>query len=254
MAIRAKLQDLQVLIDFGAPVVNMGVGFQQFEVTSTSVIGATFAGDQYCTLTLGATPPDGELWLYYTAQSQGAQILKLTTPSEAVKSFEVLITESKVPDAQQYNVANTTERPCLGDFIEAYTLKEAIDITNSSPNATQPDELKFIRAIEDAEALWNQTVLTSSMSSQILLAPGKRRALLTIARYYLDQAGCPRPHVTAAYTSLLNQISSTTGGIGTDPYIGDDGDFFWYSDNPCQGCGCPGLNPKPSMYQDPWLR
>jgi len=252
MAIRARLQnDREILVDFGTPVLSMGVQAQQFEVTGSQVSHVTFSSDQYAVLTLQSNPPDGELWLLYQATNGGAQILRTAPVPEPVLSFEVLVTE---PGAtQQYDVTNTSDLPTLGDFIDAYTLKEAIEITTNSAEAQQPDELKFLRAIEDAEALWNAELLMAPAASRLLLNPGKRRSLLTIARYYLDQAGCPRPHVTAAYTEVLRAIRSATGS-GGDSYTGDDSDFFFFGTESCGGQGsCAAPNPRPQMNRDPWL-
>jgi hypothetical protein len=241
--IRAKLEDLEVLVDFGTPVISTGVLPSQFQVTGAPVVGVTFSGDQYCRLALGKTPPAGDLWLTYEATSGFAQVLRTAGTAGAVLSFEVLITELSAPEAQTYALSNTEGLPTLGDFIEAYSLREAIEITNSGDaTATQPDELKFIRAMEDAEALWNSEVLAASMTSQLLLFPGKRRALLAIARYLLDQSGCPRPHVIAAYQEVLRNIRSTTAGGSPGAYTGDD-DFFYYGVQPC--CGA---RPQEEIY------
>jgi phage gp36-like protein len=246
----------EILIDFGSPVVSTGVLPSQFSVTGSTVNSVTFLGNQYATLSFSSPLPFGETWLEYTSPINGAQILRVggwsSDPANAfVKSFEVLVLDLSTEEPAIYNVANTLDLPELGDFIDAFGLEEAIRITNAHSNsATQPDELKFKRALEDAESLWNSELLGASAAALLTLNPGKRRTLLTIVRYFLDSS-CPRKHVIEAYNEVIRNLQRASSGGGSidEEFTGLDEDFFWYEKTGCDTCSC-----KPTGIYDSWLR
>jgi phage gp36-like protein len=258
--IKAYLQNInEVLIDFGQVVSNFGVSHGAFTINNSFVGQAlSFSQDQFALLSLGqGALPQGELWLTYAAGTAGAQIIALST-GVSIKSFEVLVLETNTQESPQvYNLGNTSQGPTLGDFIEAYGLREAIEISNpGSSSATAPDELKFIRAFEDAEALWVSELVNASAASLLVLSPGKRRSILTIARYFLDSA-CPREFVIKAYEEVIRNLRATVSGISNPEtvYTGGDADFFYYEDQHCGGCGGCGVgNARPGIMPDVWLR
>lgn len=256
--ITAVLQNTnELLIDFGAVVTNFGISPGQFTLNGTqAATSITFSNDQFATAVFTLPLPQGELWLSYDAPSAGAQIISTGASAVAIRSFEVLVLETAgTSPAQMFNISNTAVGPTLGDFIQAYGLKEAIEISNpGSSSATQPNELKFLRAFEDAEALWTSEVLNASASSLLVLNPGKRRTILTIARYFLDSA-CPRDFVVSAYEEVIRNLRATISGVSNPDTVFTGGDdFFWYEGSGCSsGCGgCGSGNPSPEFYQDPW--
>jgi hypothetical protein len=247
MAISARQTTTNtILISFGSPITQTGINAAYFSL-STGVIQSLLWGHDEVTLTTVDPITEPEVWCNYTATVGGAQIIRTVGAMEPVLSFEVLVLGLGLSgnDPQTYSVLSTEYRPTLSDYIEAFTLEEAIAATNpADSSATQPDELKFLRAVEDAEALWNSEAYAINAAGLVALNPGKRRSLLAITRYMLESF-CPRPHVLAAYNEVLKTlraVSSSTTAPG-DQYIGDDGDFFYFSNTDCDlnhntSCGC----------------
>jgi phage gp36-like protein len=75
------------------------------------------------------------------------------------------------------------------DFILAYGLREAIQISNlDDGDATQPNSDKIWMAIQDACALIDNYIVQASRGGRLLISSNRRRTALIIARYYLDSA------------------------------------------------------------------
>jgi len=75
------------------------------------------------------------------------------------------------------------------DFILAYGLREAIQISNlDDGDATQPNTDKMWMAIQDACALIDNYIVQASRGGKLLISSNRRRTALIIARYYLDSA------------------------------------------------------------------
>ena len=73
------------------------------------------------------------------------------------------------------------------DFILAYGLREAIQISNiDDADATQPNTDKIWMAIEDACALIDNYIQGATRAGRVLISSNRRRTSLIIARYYLD--------------------------------------------------------------------
>ena len=73
------------------------------------------------------------------------------------------------------------------DFVLAYGLREAIQISNiDNADATQPNVEKIWMAIEDSCALIDNYIAGATRAGKILISSSRRRTSLIIARYYLD--------------------------------------------------------------------
>jgi len=73
------------------------------------------------------------------------------------------------------------------DFILAYGLREAIQVSNlDDGDATQPNTDKIWMAIQDACALIDNYIVQASRGGRLLISSNRRRTALIIARYYLD--------------------------------------------------------------------
>ena len=73
------------------------------------------------------------------------------------------------------------------DFVLAYGLKEAIQLSNlDDADATQPNTDKIWMAIQDACALIDNYIIQASRGGKLLISSNRRRTALIIARYYLD--------------------------------------------------------------------
>ena len=73
------------------------------------------------------------------------------------------------------------------DFVLAYGLKEAIQLSNiDDADATQPNDQKIWMAIEDATALIDNYIEQANRGGKLLISSSRRRTSLIIARYYLD--------------------------------------------------------------------
>lgn len=73
------------------------------------------------------------------------------------------------------------------DFVLAYGLREAIQISNiDDADAIQPNTDKIWMAIQDAAALIDNYIIQASRSGKLLISSNRRRTTLIVARYYLD--------------------------------------------------------------------
>lgn len=234
-----------VSVDFGQPVKvqNGPLLVSQFLVNDVQILAISdLQPDNLIELTLSSPLASGESWLeFIPAAAVGPQIVTLLGVPTQVLAFEVLVLDTTPVDSQVYSVLNTGLTPSVGDFVDAFGLREAIDISNPhDSNAKQPDDARILRAIEDAEATWNSELLNAPLAGQLVLQAGKRRTLLTIARYFLD-SHCPRKHVVDAYLEVIRNIKATVAGTTTvgviDPnvYTGTDDFCFEYND-PCNNC------------------
>jgi len=92
-------------------------------------------------------------------------------------------------DAKNYpNATRPTPRVATpDDFVLAYGLKEAIQLSNiDDADATQPNDQKIWMAIEDAAALVDNYIEQAARGGKLLISSNRRRTSLIIARYYLD--------------------------------------------------------------------
>lgn len=94
------------------------------------------------------------------------------------------------------------------DFILAYGLKEAIQLTNiDDASATSVDIAKLRMAIEDANALIDSYIEQSGKAGRVLITSNRRRTALIIARYYLDTVR-RREDVYKDYVESLKQLDA----------------------------------------------
>lgn len=106
------------------------------------------------------------------------------------------------------NRSSTPESASVGDFILAYGLKEAIQLTNiDDASATSVNEAKLKMAIEDANALIDSYIEQSGKAGRVLITSNRRRTALIIARYYLDTVR-RREDIYKDYVESLKQLDA----------------------------------------------
>lgn len=94
------------------------------------------------------------------------------------------------------------------DFIVAYGLKEAIQLTNiDDASANTVNVAKLRMAITDANALIDSYIEQSGKAGMVLITSNRRRTALIIARYYLDTVR-RREDVKSDYESALKQMGA----------------------------------------------
>ena len=126
----------------------------------------------------------------------------------------------------EYN--NPTPRAATpDDFVLAYGLREAIQLTNiDDADATQPNTQKLWMAIEDACALIDNYILQATRSGKLLISSSRRRTSLIIARYYLDTVR-RREDVKKDYELAITELDKAR-----DLKDGVRPDLPWWAD-PC---------------------
>lgn len=96
------------------------------------------------------------------------------------------------------------------DFILAYGLKEAIQLTNiDDADATQPNVARLWMAIEDANALIDSFINQSTKAGKLLISSNRRRTSLIIARYYLDTVR-RREDVLKDFERAIKELDAST--------------------------------------------
>ena len=94
------------------------------------------------------------------------------------------------------------------DFIVAYGLKEAIQLTNiDDAAATSVNVAKLQMAIQDANSLIDSYIEQSGKAGMVLITSNRRRTALVIARYYLDTVR-RREDVYKDYDAALKQMQA----------------------------------------------
>lgn len=94
------------------------------------------------------------------------------------------------------------------DFIVAFGLKEAIQLTNiDDASANSVNVAKLRMAIEDANALIDSYIEQSGKAGKVLITSNRRRTALIIARYYLDTVR-KRDDVKSDYMEALKQLDA----------------------------------------------
>ena len=94
------------------------------------------------------------------------------------------------------------------DFIVAYGLKEAIQLTNIDDAAsTSVNVAKLRMAIQDANSLIDSYIEQSGKAGMVLITSNRRRTALIVARYYLDTVR-RREDVKADYETALKQMQA----------------------------------------------
>jgi phage gp36-like protein len=94
------------------------------------------------------------------------------------------------------------------DFIVAYGLKEAIQLTNiDDAAATSVNVAKLRMAIQDANSLIDSYIEQSGKAGMVLITSNRRRTALIISRYYLDTVR-RREDVKHDYETALKQLAA----------------------------------------------
>lgn len=94
------------------------------------------------------------------------------------------------------------------DFIVAFGLKEAIQLTNiDDAAATTVNVAKLRMAIQDANSLIDSYIEQSGKAGMVLITSNRRRTALIIARYYLDTVR-RREDVFKDYENALKQLQA----------------------------------------------
>jgi len=94
------------------------------------------------------------------------------------------------------------------DFIVAYGLKEAIQLTNiDDAAATSVNVAKLRMAIQDANSLIDSYIEQSGKAGMVLITSNRRRTALIVARYYLDTVR-RRDDVRADFETSLKQMQA----------------------------------------------
>ena len=95
------------------------------------------------------------------------------------------------------------------DFILAYGLREAIQLTNiDNADAIEPNTDKLWMAIEDAVALIDNYINQASRAGKLLISSNRRRTSLIIARYYLDTVR-RRDDVRSDYEMCIKELDKS---------------------------------------------
>ena len=95
------------------------------------------------------------------------------------------------------------------DFILAYGLREAIQLTNiDDADAIEPNTDKLWMAIEDAAALIDNYINQASRAGKLLISSNRRRTCLIIARYYLDTVR-RREDVKSDYEMCIKELDKS---------------------------------------------
>ena len=95
---------------------------------------------------------------------------------------------TRFQDLPYPNIDRPTPRAATpDDFVLAYGLKEAVQLSNiDDADASKPNNEKIWMAIEDACALIDNYISGATRAGKILISSSRRRTSLIIARYYLD--------------------------------------------------------------------
>ena len=92
------------------------------------------------------------------------------------------------------------------DFILAYGLREAIQLTNiDDADAIEPNTEKLWMAIQDASALIDNYIAQAARAGKLLISSNRRRTALIISRYYLDTVR-RREDVKADYERCIQEL------------------------------------------------
>lgn len=106
------------------------------------------------------------------------------------------------------NRASNPQSASPDDFIVAFGLKEAIQLTNiDDASANSVNVAKLRMAIEDANALIDSYIEQSGKAGKVLITSNRRRTALIIARYYLDTVR-KREDVKQDYVEALKQLDA----------------------------------------------
>ncbi len=98
----------------------------------------------------------------------------------------------------------------VDDFILAFGMKEAIQITNmDDASATEPNIARLEMALADANAMIDSYIAQATRAGKVLVSSNRRRTALIIARYYLDSVR-RREDVAKDYELAIKELDIST--------------------------------------------
>ena len=152
--------------------------------------GIDICGDGSIVIGGGGTGGNSE-----TPDENGVAPMRGDGPSGSIKAFAYPNFERPSP---------RTATP--DDFVLAYGLREAIQLTNiDDADAIEPNNQKLWMAIEDATALIDNYITQAGRGGKLLISSNRRRTALIIARYYLDTVR-RREDVKADYEQSIQEL------------------------------------------------
>jgi len=133
--------------------------------------------------------------------------------NERVLGWEANANLGKYANGQGYSRVDRGQNPRTAtpdDFILAYGLREAIQITNiDDADATQPNTDRLWMAIQDGDALIDSYINQSTKAGKLLVSSNRRRTALILARYYLDTVR-RREDILKDYERAIKELDAAT--------------------------------------------
>lgn len=127
------------------------------------------------------------------------------------------IPEEKKLLSTDYPRAGSPLRATVDDFILAYGMQEAVQISNiDNPSANTVNEARIRMALEDAESLIDSYVTQAPKAGIILISANRRRTTLILARYFLDSVR-RREDITQDYERAIKELESNLSREATVP-------------------------------------
>ena len=145
--------------------------------------------------------------------------------NEAASGWDADANLGKYASGQGYSRRDRGGDPrcaTVDDFILAFGLKEAIQVTNiDDADAIEPNEVRLMMAIQDATALIDSYINQSTKAGKLLVSSNRRRTSLIIARYYLDSVR-RREDVLKDYERCIKELEAATT---YNPAVRPDGEL-----------------------------
>jgi phage gp36-like protein len=140
-------------------------------------------------------------------------VKNLLQVDEKVVGWEKNANLGRYSNGQGYSRADRGQNPRTAtpdDFILAYGLREAVQITNiDDADAAQPNTDRLWMAIQDANALIDSYINQSTKAGKLLVSSNRRRTSLILARYYLDTVR-RREDVLKDYERAIKELDAAT--------------------------------------------
>lgn len=216
------------------PIISFTVNYGQFGVDSI-----VYSSDTIITLTIDSDlSPWDEVFISYEPPMDLSLCMRGPVPPgssntiikrNAVRSFSrVPVINTLAPDEDTdgtrknsnlgetiggygfpyQNRSSDPKNASPDDFILAYGLKEAIQLTNiDDASATSVNVAKLRMAIEDANSLIDSYIEQSGKAGRVLITSNRRRTSLIVARYFLDTVR-RREDVSRDYVEALKQLDA----------------------------------------------
>jgi len=160
-----------------------------------------------------------------TALSKGQCVLQFSNNGQLSDSVDLLYTAIEANTGLPLPEMPNSEGRCgvavpgvpnsatVEDFITAFTLVEAIELSNLDSGGSAIDCNRLNKALLDAYTeLASAKLLLSAQAGRVIDA-NLNRWMLIIARYYLDSVR-RRPDVTADYERVVNKLAELSNSSG----------------------------------------